>query len=214
MDTRSWALRPLKSCLLTGGAAALLIITLAACDGAPSATAARSHSGGSDRRLADSGPPSDDSRAPAQYRPAVYTTGGETSAPREAAPLFHGKPMWASNKKHSAQENADYHFKRDGEDLVAKNEDDYLTKVHAFVDAPPKGTESLTRSNGDKLMYDAKSNLFAVVDRDGAPRTLFKPRNGPSYWDQQKQTLADDESGDRRTGKRKSARRSSSDDNG
>lgn len=215
MDTRGWALRPLKFYGLTGGAAALLVLTLAACDGAPSATAARSHSGGSDRRLADSGPPVDDSRAPAQYRPAVYTSGaGESSAPREAAPLFHGKPMWASNKKHSAQENADYHFKRDGENLGAKDEDDYLAKVHAFVDTPPKGTETLTRSNGDKLMYDAKSNLFAVVDKDGAPRTLFKPRNGASYWDQQKQTLADDEGGDRRTSKRKSARRASGDDNG
>ncbi len=213
MATRVWAYAPLAA-----SAALVSVLCLAACDGAPSATPARAHAGESaDRRLADSAPAGDETRGPARYSNAVYTTGASAGAAREAdTPLFHGKPMWAANKKHSAQENADYHFKRDGDAVGATSEDDFLTKVHAFVDHPPQGVETLTRANGDKLMYDAKANLFAVVDKDGAPRTLFKPRDGAAYWAQQKDSVAsgDDSYGSRAKSGRRSARRSSGDDNG
>jgi pyocin large subunit-like protein len=207
---------------LAASAAVFCVLSLAACDGAPSANPARAHSGdASDRRLADSAPAGDETRGPARYSNAVYTTTSPASrrdSGARDAPLFHGKPLWAANKNHTAQENADYHFKRDGDAVGATSEDDFLTKVHAFVDAPPKGVETLTRSNGDKLMYDPKANLFAVVDKDGAPRTLFKPRDGAAYWAQQKDSVAkgsDDyrsDSGSRSS--RRSARRSSGDDNG
>jgi hypothetical protein len=195
---------------------------LAACDGAPSAKPARAHADASDRRLADSAPAGDDVRGPARYSDAVYSTSGPRASAGDGAkaadtPLFHGKPLWAANKKHSAQENADYHFKRDGDAVGATSEDDFLTKVHAFVDSPPKGTETLTRSNGDKLIYDPKGNLFAVVDKDGAPRTLFKPRDGASYWAQQKDSVAKGEDYPSDSGSkssRRSARRSGGDDNG
>lgn len=216
MGTRFWAYAPTAA----AGAAAFCLLSLAACDGAPSANPARAHAGESaDRRLADATPDGTNERAPARYSNAVYTTSASSSArdgSRDAdTPLFHGKPMWAANKNHTAQENADYHFKRDGDAVGATSEDDFLTKVHAFVDHPPEGTETLTRSNGDKLMYDAKSNLFAVVDKDGAPRTLFKPRDGETYWRQQKDSVAsgDDYRSGSKSGRR-SARRSSSDDNG
>jgi hypothetical protein len=216
MGTRFWAYAPAAA-----GAAVLCCLTLAACDGAPSANPARAHLGDSaDRRLADAAPDGPSERAPARYSNAVYTTSGSASrSSREAAdaPLFHGKPMWAANKNHTAQENADYHFKRDGDAVGATSEDDFLTKVHAFVDHPPEGVETLTRSNGDKLMYDAKANLFAVVDKDGAPRTLFKPRDGASYWRQQKDSVASGDDSVRSSTSRpakRSARRSSSDDNG
>jgi pyocin large subunit-like protein len=42
------------------------------------------------------------------------------------------------------------------------------------------------RPNGDVLLYQASTNTFAVVSRDGAPRTLFKPRDGAAYWAEQK----------------------------
>jgi hypothetical protein len=66
-------------------------------------------------------------------------------------------------------------------------------------------------------MYDPKANLFAVVDKDGAPRTLFKPRDGTSYWAQQKDSVAKGEDYPSDSGSkssRRSARRSNSDDNG
>lgn len=207
MAMRTWAFAP----FMTTGAAALCLLGLAACDGAPSATPARAHASvGSDRRLADDAPLGGDTRSTARASNAAYASGSGAGGRADDAPLFHGKPMWAANKNHSARENADYHFKRDGEAMGATSEDDFLTKVHAFVDAPPKGTEVLTRANGDRLLYDPKANLFAVVDKDGAPRTLFKPRNGAAYWDQQKDSLDQGNSGSRP----KSARRGSGEDNG
>ena len=111
---------------------------------------------------------------------------------REPVRLVHGKPVWAANRRHSADENAQYQFDRDGADFGAKSVDDFIAKVHAFVDHPPAGAATLVRANGDKLIYDAKSNVFAVVTKDGAPRTMFKPRDGAAYWDEQKARVADE----------------------
>jgi pyocin large subunit-like protein len=212
MGTRFWAFAPLewKGAAL-GGAMALSLFCLAGCDSAPSAVAARTHGSGDglDRRLADSAPDGDN-------RAAVRQDGGYGSPAvdhrRDAdTPLFHGKPIWAANKNHSGQENADYHFKRDGDAVGAASEDDFLTKVHAFVDDPPKSAEVLTRANGDRLIYDPKANLFAVADKSGAPRTLFKPRDGAAYWEIQKQSVA---KGEDFATERRSQKRSSDGDNG
>jgi len=107
--------------------------------------------------------------------------------PRDApVPLVGGKPMWAANRTHSAQENAQFQFAKNGGDFGAVSEADYVTKVHAFIDRPPGDAQTLDRPNGDKLIYDAKVNTFAVVSKAGAPRTMFKPRAGAAYWSQQK----------------------------
>ncbi len=105
---------------------------------------------------------------------------------RPPVPSFHGEPMWSDSRKYTAQENATYHFQRAGADLGAKTLDEFLTKVHRFVDHPPKDVQVITRSNGDRLLYDPKDNLFAVARADGAPRTIFKPTTGAAYWDEQK----------------------------
>ncbi len=125
--------------------------------------------------------------------------GGNEDEARPPAPLFHGEPMWSENRSHSAQENAEYHFERAGADLGSHTLDDFLTKVHRFCDHPPAGTLSLSRQNGDRLLYEPKSNLFAVVTREGAPRTVFKPSDGMAYWNEQKTRLAEG-GGDRGSG--------------
>lgn len=124
-----------------------------------------------------------------------YNRDRADARPREAIPDFKGKPMWSDNRRHSAQENAQYHFEHDGADLGAKTLDDYLTKVHAFVDSPPAGAETLSRRNGDKLIYDPKTNMFAVARKDGAPRTAFKPRDGADYWKKQQARIEDEKNG-------------------
>ncbi len=101
-----------------------------------------------------------------------------------------GKPMWAANKDHTAQENAQYQFEHHGTDFGSANVDAYVAKAHDFTGHPPSGAESLKRANGDTLIYDARENIFAVMSKEGAPRTLFKPADGKAYWAQQKQTLA------------------------
>ena len=183
-------------------------------DGAPSANPARSHAaneGGSGLGAAYG-----QGAAPqASYGSASGAdTGGSYAAKTDLdadAPRYHGKPIWAANRNHSSQDNADYQFKKNGADLGAASEDDFIAKAHDFVDHPPKGAQTVTRSNGDTLVYDAKSNLFAVVAKDGAPRTLFKPRDGAAYWDQQKADVDKPYSSRRTTASRKT---SGGDDNG
>jgi hypothetical protein len=165
-------------------------MSLAACDGGPATKPARDQASasatGSDRgRLVKN-----------DYGQGGYSSRGsgygsdnaddQTDHRKDPVVLLHGKPRWASSRKYAADESAQYHFQRDGADFGAKTVDDYVAKAHAFVDKPPKDVLTLTRSNGDKLLYDAHGNVFAVVTKDGAPRTMFKPHDGQAYWDKQK----------------------------
>ncbi|MGN6366119.1 hypothetical protein [Asticcacaulis taihuensis] len=95
-------------------------------------------------------------------------------------------PLWSKNRKYSADENAHYHFQKHGPEFSAKSYPDFMAMVHGFIHNPPAGTETLKRSNGDTLFYDPKGNVFAVMTRAGAPRTMFRPDNGAAYWRQQK----------------------------
>ena len=95
--------------------------------------------------------------------------------------------MWSASRRYSAQESAERSFQRNGEAFGARDLDDFVRKAHAFVEHPPRGVETLKRQNGDTLFYDAKSNVFAVANKDGAPRTMFKPDEGKAYWEEQKQ---------------------------
>jgi pyocin large subunit-like protein len=104
----------------------------------------------------------------------------------EVAKADDGKPVWASSRRYSAEEGAQRQFERDGEAFDAKTMDQFIKKAHAFVGHPPKGTLTLTRKNGDILFYDPKGNVFAVSDKEGAPRTMFKPDDGMAYWQKQK----------------------------
>jgi pyocin large subunit-like protein len=92
---------------------------------------------------------------------------------------------WASNRKNSAQEQVAKQFRRNGADFGATSAADYAAKASAFVTSPPRGTKTATRGNGDKLYYDPASNTFAVVNRRGLPKTMFKPDDGATYWQQQ-----------------------------
>jgi pyocin large subunit-like protein len=144
-----------------------LSLTLTACDGGPSAV------------------------APTVKAEAVVDHRGDP------VPLLAGKPIWAASRKHTAQENVSYHFRRDGADFGAATAEAYAIKARAFLDAPPKGALTLVRGNGDRLVYDPAANVFGVATSDGAPRTLFKPKEGRDYWDQQKAQEAKRTSGQR-----------------
>jgi pyocin large subunit-like protein len=150
--------------------AGALALSLGACDAGPAATSKT--------------PVSTPATTPASSRGVVQTSAVD---PRDLpAPIAaDGKPIWAPNSKHTAQENADYQFGKNGKDFGALSEADYVAKTHAFVDAPPPGVQKVERANGDALFYDGKTNTFAVVAKTGAPRTMFKPRDGAAYWRQQ-----------------------------
>jgi len=150
--------------------ATALVLALGACGAGDSA--------------AGKAPPTAASTTTTSTRGVIETTAAD---PRGAAvpAAADGKPMWAPNRQHTAEENADYQFGKNGKDFGAISEADYVTKAHRFIDAPPAGVQKLERANGDALLYDAKSNTFAVVTKAGAPRTMFKPRDGAAYWRQQ-----------------------------
>lgn len=150
----------------------MLAAMLGGCDGGASAVRA---------------PKAGERSAAAETTEAPSPSDSRRSDPRdEPVRLVAGKPFWAANRTRTAEENAQRGFERNGATFEAKTVDDYVAKAHAFVDHPPKDAETLKRANGDTLIYDARSNVFAVVSKDGAPRAMFKPDDGETYWDVQK----------------------------
>lgn len=162
---------------------------LGACDNGPSAVRAK-QAAGTQMASAD---------APARTDPAGAARVDHREDPVK---LLDGKPVWSASRKYSAEESAQRAFERNGEDFGARSLDAYVKKAHAFVEHPPAGTQTLTRANGDMLFYDPKANVFAVANKAGAPRTMFKPDDGAAYWQKQKDQLARQTA---RAGKRRAA---------
>lgn len=157
--------------VLGAGALAAALAMLVACDNGPSAVAAQAPQ----QPLA------------AQTEVAQADAGeGQADHRKDPVKLVDGKPMWSASRRYSAEENAQRNFERNGRDFGADTVDEFVQTAHAFVDKPPRGALTLTRSNGDTLIYDAKANVFAVATKAGAPRTMFKPREGMAYWEEQK----------------------------
>ncbi|MBX7248458.1 MAG: hypothetical protein K1X35_05325 [Caulobacteraceae bacterium] len=173
-----------KSKFLTAAAVAALAF-VASCDNGPSAVETRP------RGAADAG--FEEAGWEGGARQSDAFSGGREEA-RDIGREARGERasggdagLWTSNRKYSARQNAEYHFRRDGRDFGARNTEDYVRMAHAFIEHPPRGTLSLKRRNGDQLFYDPAGNTFVVADRKGAPRTMFKPRDGMAYWEKQKQ---------------------------
>jgi pyocin large subunit-like protein len=157
------------------GVAAAVLAAMAGCDASELAQPARDH-----RSVEEAG------LAPAPAAPAVATrTAAERQAELSGLQRIEGRPLWADNNRFSAEQNAAYQFAQHGTALEAADLDDFLAKAHRFVNSPPEGTLTLTRANGDRLLYDPGSSLFGVARNDGAPRTVFRPADGQAYWAQQ-----------------------------
>ena len=123
-----------------------------------------------------------------------------TSAPSpggEVAPE-KARPVLTANRRETVDAKITRLFERNGADFGAQTSQDYLDKVRTFISRPPAGTERVERPNGDVLLYQASTNTFAVVSRDGVPKTMFKPRDGAAYWIEQKDAAP--EFGRRRSG--------------
>lgn len=117
---------------------------------------------------------------------AVLTAAAGTTA--EAAEAgAEAKPVVTANRRETADAKVVRLFERNGADFGAKDADEYLAKLTAFTGAPPRDAETAKRPNGDTLIYQASTNTFAVVARDGTPRTMFKPTDGQTYWAEQKE---------------------------
>jgi pyocin large subunit-like protein len=139
------------------------ILGAAACDNGPSAVETR------DRAVEE---------APVTLS-AVAATTAEAAAP-EAPPAL------TANRRETVDAKITRLYERNGAAFGARSPEDYLSRIKTFTTAPPAGTERVSRPNGDVLYYQAATNTFAVVARNGTPRTMFKPDDGPAYWAEQK----------------------------
>ncbi|ESQ80856.1 hypothetical protein [Asticcacaulis sp. YBE204] len=192
--------------ILQQALAGLMLLALAACDAGPSAVltdgkgeapAAQVAPRETPAPVADTPPPVV-AEAPAPeigtaevgaVEPVKQTAIRLKPGPAEKATKtkFGDWPLWSSNRQYTAYENATYHFEKHGSEVGAKSYEEWLAIVHGFIHAPPPGVQTLSRNNGDTLFYDPNRNVFAVMTKKGAPRTLFRPYEGAAYWQKQKQ---------------------------
>lgn len=152
---------------MTLATAGLMALALAACGDGGSAVETR------DRKAEDGAAP---------------TIQAEVSAGGSAARAEGGAtPVLTANRRESVDEKVVRLFERNGADFDSRTPEDYLRKVRAFTGSPPSGTERVERANGDVLLYQASTNTFAVLSREGVPKTMFKPESGAAYWAEQKE---------------------------
>ncbi|EJC85478.1 hypothetical protein Rleg4DRAFT_7363 [Rhizobium leguminosarum bv. trifolii WSM2297] len=87
-----------------------------------------------------------------------------------------GGSFWSSTGSKTAVENAYGHWdKHVSEFPEYQNSLQYVQGARDFVANPPTGTLTITRSNGDTVLYNPTTNTFAVKSADGTPRTMFRP---------------------------------------
>jgi hypothetical protein len=72
------------------------------------------------------------------------------------------------------------HFEKHAAEFGYRTPVEYLRGARDLVGR--EGIQTFTRTNGDKLFYDAARNEFAVLKPDGVLRTYFRPQNGSEYW--------------------------------
>lgn len=82
---------------------------------------------------------------------------------------------WTSTKKLSSKENITEHFNKHQKDFPnLKTEKAYVDATKKFINNPPQGTLSKIRG-GDLILYHPETNVFAISDKNGVPRTMYKP---------------------------------------
>ena len=72
------------------------------------------------------------------------------------------------------------HFEKHAAEFGYRTPVEYLRGARDLVGR--EGVETFTRTNGDKLFYDAARNEFAVMKPGDILRTYFRPQNGRDYW--------------------------------
>ena len=139
----------------------------------------------------DNGPSAVQTRDRAGEAGAVLTTAA-LGGPAQAAGADSGgaaaaeKGVVTANRRETADAKIVRLYERNGAAFGARSAEDYAARMKAFADHPPAGADTAKRPNGDTLYYQASTNTFAVVARNGSPRTMFKPTTGADYWAEQK----------------------------
>ncbi|WP_456154294.1 hemagglutinin repeat-containing protein [Serratia plymuthica] len=94
--------------------------------------------------------------------------------------------IWTATKNADPVTNAYGHWTKHKKEFPEyQNAKQYVDAAHNFMTIPPMGTLTKTRPNGDTLYYNPTTNTFASKDKNGVPRTMFKPDKGLEYWNKQ-----------------------------
>lgn len=105
----------------------------------------------------------------------VFNAFSAASAVVQLAPTIFGA-IWSSSKKFSAVENAFNHWKKHKADFPdIPNAKNFAEFSDEFVKNPPSSALTKVRANGDIVIYDPSSEMFAVATSEGTPRTVFIP---------------------------------------
>ncbi len=99
-----------------------------------------------------------------------FSPGGATKAVGAG-----GKAIWTATKELSPVGNALKHFNKHGDDFGAQNSVDYVKKAREFLFSPPNGTQTITRTSGERVLYHEESNTFGILSNESTPQTFFKP---------------------------------------
>ncbi|OCG31423.1 hypothetical protein A9G33_05150 [Gilliamella sp. Choc3-5] len=84
--------------------------------------------------------------------------------------------IWTETSKKESVKNAYDHWDKHKHEFPEfQNSKQYVDATHNFVRNPPEGTLTKVRENGDTLYYNPSTNIFAIKNADGTPRTMFKP---------------------------------------
>lgn len=95
-------------------------------------------------------------------------------------------PIWSSTPSRTSIENAYRHWTKHASEFPEfHNAKQYVEAARNFVTNPPAGTLTKVRPNGEKVFYNPATNTFAVQGADGAPKTMFRPKDGINYWHRQ-----------------------------
>ncbi|MEL6926879.1 MAG: hypothetical protein AAFO94_22760, partial [Bacteroidota bacterium] len=90
---------------------------------------------------------------------------------------------WHKSRNLSPQENAKQKYaKHKGAFPELKSLQLYINAANQMIRKPPAGTREKKMSNGDKILYDERSNVITVSDKDGLPKTMFRPVDKLDYF--------------------------------
>lgn len=93
-----------------------------------------------------------------------------------------GTAFWSARRYLNSAANVLEHARWHMAEFSFTDVEAYRRAARDFVCNPPLTAETFIRDNGEVMIYDPTTNTFGVRTADGAPSTMFKPRDGLRYW--------------------------------
>lgn len=87
-----------------------------------------------------------------------------------------GAGIWTPTRRLTGVQNALGHWGKHGADFPdLQNSKQYVDRAYDFMTSPDPAIQEKIRANGDFVRYNAGTDEFGVMTRDGVMRTYYKP---------------------------------------